>query len=127
MINVWLIILYSNDNDVKFYFGSTENLLKFCFYHHQMTLSNLKYKNSTALSKYFWQLKNDGISPSINWEIISRSKAYNSKGNKCNLCLVEKWVILKHLTNPNLLNKRNELMVTCRHKNKYLLKYTDSD
>lgn len=28
---------------------------------------------------------------------------------------------LKHLNNPNILNKRNDLMVTRRPKNKYVL------
>lgn len=37
-------------NDIKFYFGSTENFWKVCFYHHKMTLKNVKYKHSTALN-----------------------------------------------------------------------------
>lgn len=55
----------------------------------------------------------------MNWEIIS--KAYNGKGNKGNLCLVETLVIIKYLNIPSLLKKKNELIVECRHTNKYLL------
>lgn len=55
------------------------------------------------------------------------SSFYNNERNKCNISLVEKLVFLKHLNNPNLLNKRNEMMATCRPKNKYLFKYDDPD
>lgn len=44
------------------------------------TLSNLKYKNRTALSQYFWQLQNGDVSSSIKCEIITKAKAYKIKG-----------------------------------------------
>lgn len=34
----------------------------------------------------------------------------------CNLCLAEKLLILKYLNHTTLSNKRNGLLVTCRHK-----------
>ena len=45
---------------------------------------------------------------------------YKSGGNTCNLCLTEKYHIIT--SNLKLLNKRTELISTCRHVNKYLLK-----
>lgn len=53
---------------------------------------------------------------------MARDKPFNVKGNKSNLCLVEKIFILQHLDNPALLNKRKERI---RYKNKYLLKPVD--
>lgn len=58
------------------------------------------------------------------WNIVTKTKSYNGKCDRCNLYLGEK---LKYLNNPRLLNKINELMVTCQDKNKYLLKYVDED
>lgn len=55
-------IYYLSGNDVKFYFGPNEMPWKFRFYYNRMTLGNIKYKNNRGLSKYFWQLKHDGIS-----------------------------------------------------------------
>lgn len=71
-----------------------------------MTSGNVRYTNSNALSKHFWLLKNGDNSPIIMWDIVAKAKSYNGKGNRCNLCLVEKLAILKHLNNLNLLNKR---------------------
>ena len=42
--------------------------------------------------------------------------------NFCKLCLSEKFYIIKLLNDPNLLNKKSELVNTCRHQTKLLLK-----
>lgn len=47
--------------------------------------------NSTALSKYFWQLKDGDITPIITWDIIAKTKSNNGKSERCILCLVEKY------------------------------------
>lgn len=46
---------------------------------------------------------------------------------RCSLFLVEKLTIKKKLNNSNSLNKKNDLMLICRHKIIYLLKYVESD
>ena len=40
----------------------------------------------------------------------------------CKLCLIEKFCIMKHFNNENLLNKKSEFISKCRHENKLLLK-----
>lgn len=45
------------DDEVKFYVCSRENRWNSYFYHHQITLGKIKYRNSTALSKFFWKVK----------------------------------------------------------------------
>ena len=40
----------------------------------------------------------------------------------CKLCLSEKFYIIKSLNVPNLLNRKSELVNTCRHQSKLLLK-----
>ena len=79
-----------------------------------------KYVKCNELSKYIWNLKNQGIPPIIKWRIV---KKVNSKvsPNYCKLCLTEKFFIFKSLHDCNLLNKRSELVSKCRHQNKLLL------
>ena len=54
----------------------------------------------------------------------SWNKPYNPAFNRCNLCLWEKYLIF---CRPDLstLNKRNELINSCRHANKSLLIQSD--
>ena len=57
----------------------------------------------------------------IKWQIQARSNKYSCGSDKCDLCLTEKYEILK--SNPNIsLNKRSEIANKCRHKNKFKLK-----
>ena len=44
------------------------------------------------------------------------------KLNFCKLCLSEKLYIIKSLNDPKFLNKKSELVNTCRHQSKLLLK-----
>ena len=58
----------------------------------------------------------------ISWPILSSSLPYKSSNKRCNLCLKEKFLII---CRPELssLNKRNELVFSCRHRTKALLRY----
>lgn len=66
-----------------------------------MSLKKVRYINSTALSKYFCQLKKDVYTPIIIWDIIAKTKSSKWKGKRCNICLVEKIFILKYLNRNN--------------------------
>ena len=50
-------------------------------------------------------------------------RAYSNQTKRCNLCIAEKYFIL---TKPQMasLNRRNELISTCRHRRKYILRYS---
>ena len=79
---------------------------------------NIKKRNPTELSKTFWNAKESGFNPIINWKIINQVILYKPGQKCCNLCLTEKLKIL--LANqPTTLNKRSELTGKCRHKNKF--------
>ena len=59
---------------------------------------------------------------SFNISILSLSSPYNSTSKRCNLCLIkEKFLII---CRPELssLNKRYELVSSCRHRNKASLR-----
>ena len=83
---------------------------------------------STALSKYVWDCK-DKIkqTPEISWKIVKSAPAYTNTSKRCVLCLEEKMAIITYPDQEKLLNKGSELISKCRHENKFLLKYYDSN
>ena len=103
------------------YIGLTENEFKTRYRNHIASFRHTRSRNSTELSKHIWNLKDNNIDYSISWRILSSTKAYNSASKRCNLCLKEKLLII---CRPDIstLNKRNELVSSCRHRNKALLR-----
>ena len=70
---------------------------------------------------YVWELKKKNINYSINWDVTMKSQKYVCVSRKCDLCTYEKLFITRE--DPNvLLNKRDELVSKCRHRNKFTLK-----
>ena len=55
-----------------------------------------------------------------NWSIKARGHAFSSGGKACDLCLTENLTILTADQNT-MLNRRDELLETCRHRRKHLL------
>ena len=106
------------DNNKKdTYIGLTENNFKTRYRNHTASFRHAKLRNSTELSKYIWTLKDNCIDHFISWRILSSHSPYSSASKRCNLCLREKFLII---CQPDLstLNKRNELVSSCRHRNK---------
>ena len=63
--------------------------------------------------------------PGIKQKVLRKSQVYNQKKRQCILCLNEKYKIACY-KGDNLLNKRTEILGTCRHRDKYKLKNCDS-
>ena len=103
------------------YVGLTENSFKTRYRNHTSSFRNANNKNSTELSKHIWTLKDENIEHTISWKILAKAKPYSTANKRCNLCLLEKIIIIRQ---PNLctLNKRNELISSCRHRLKALLR-----
>ena len=74
-----------------------------------------------TIKQRYRELENDNKKRNINWSMIMPGNAYNNGSKRCNICLKEKLCIIK-AHNPNLLNKRGELISKCRHKNKFYIK-----
>ena len=112
-----------DNNITETYVGLTENDFKTRYRNHTASFRHAKHRNSTELSKYIWTLKDNNINFFISWRILSSSLPYKSSNKRCNLCLKEKFLII---CRPELssLNKRNELVSSCRHRNKALLRYS---
>ena len=103
------------------YVGLTENSFKTRYSNHKSSFANANKRNNTELSKYIWYLKENLTKFNITWRILKHASSYNPTSNRCNLCLWEKYFII---CKPDLasLNKRNELISSCRHAGKYALK-----
>ena len=101
------------------YFGSTERSFKKRYSEHKSSIKN-RPKNHTTLSSYIWKLKDKNTPFTIEWSIKSKGHAFSSGGKVCDLCLTEKLIILTE-NQHSMLNKRDELLETCRHRRKHLL------
>ena len=102
------------------YIGLTAKNFKTRFNSHTTSFRSSNLRKSTALSKYIWTLKDSNTNYNINWRIITSAEAFNNQTNRCNLCTTEKLYIIYN-SDMATLNKRSELMSTCRHKAKHLL------
>ena len=102
------------------YIGLTENTFKERWNQHRNTFKHENKANSTEVSNYVWELKRKGATPIISWEVIDHARPYKNGSKFCHLCSMEKYHIIT--SNRNLLTKRSELVSTCRHVNKFLLK-----
>ena len=109
------------NDEKKFYLGVTETPFKERFGNHTQDFKYPKYRNSTELSKYIWELIDANISSEIEWSIVTKVLS-TTQLNFCKLCLSERFYIIKSLNDPNLLNEKSELVNNCRHQSKLLLK-----
>ena len=115
------LVTRKDNNTTETYIGLTENDFKTRYRNHTASFRHAKHRNSTELSKHIWTLKDNNIEHFISWRILASHSPYNSSSKSCNLCLKEKLLII---CRPELstLNKRNELVSSCRHRNKTLLR-----
>lgn len=110
----------NNIKPIATYVGLTENKFKTRYNNHKTTFNNISKRHSTELSSYIWELKETNISYNIKWNILSHARPYSKNSRKCKLCTLEKYYIIFR---PDMatLNKRSELISTCRHSKKHLL------
>ena len=92
---------------------------KHCHSNHTCDFKHVKYQHASELAKYIRHLKNNNFNYSIKWLIASKVCGY-ANSLYCKLCLMEKYWIIKYFDDPNLLNKKSELINKCRHQNKIL-------
>ena len=107
-------------NNTESYVGLTEGDFKTRYRNHKTSFNNASKRNSTELSKHIWSLKDHNTNFTIKWSILNKGTAYSNSSKRCNLCVSEKFFII---FKPELstLNKRNEIVSTCRHSRKFVL------
>ena len=104
----------------KYYYGVTEGDFKTRWRNHKTSFTNAK--NVTELSHYIWELRDKrGISYddiNISRGIEQRSSKYKCGTRRCDLCLSEKTLIAM-AERSSLLNRRAEIVYSCRHRTKF--------
>ena len=105
-------IEYQIINDVMKY-TITEDVMKY-------DLKNNREINQTALSQYIWELKDKGHEPEISWKIVDRGRKFSPVNGTCQLCIAEAYYINFH-PEMAMLNSKNEIFSSCRHKKPALL------
>ena len=108
------------DLETKTYYGSTKNEFKTRFLQHMSSFNTTLKKSSTTLARYVQKLKKSNTEFQITWSIKAKAHTFSSGSKQCDLCLTEKLTILK--ADPRtLINKRDELLSKCLHKNNHYL------
>ena len=110
-----------NPTQRKHYIGMSSTAFKMRLANHKSSFNNIRYRHVTSLSNFYWELVENNLTPTVKWSIIRRAQTCRSLDSPCNLCLQEKIAIICFPDKKNLLNKREEMTVRCKHKNKFLL------
>ena len=113
--------LKTNCNQKFLYIGLTGNSFKTRFNQHKHTFSNPEKRTSTRLSEKVWELKDKGTPFGITWKVRKKGRPYRIGDRFCDLCTTEKMEILMESGNHQLLNRRSEIMGSCRHYKKFNL------
>ena len=122
-------IVYRADvtnNKTNDYYGIPDTPFKERYENQKTSFRHRSHLTASDLSKYYWKLVDKGAVPTINFSIAKRVKG-NTFINNCNLCLSEKVFIMRNLDDVNILNKRPEFILKCRHINKRLLNRVKDD
>ena len=119
-------VMYKCDVEIdsvptKSYIGISNGPWKQRWRVHKHSFSNPMRKHNTKLAKHMWDNKPKSENAKLTWSTLKQVPAYSNKTKKCPLCLHEKLAIISHENEKELLNKRNEIISTCRHVNKLLL------
>ena len=83
-----------------------------------------QYTQATELSKTVHGLKSKNINFKVDWKMISSEAKAKTGVDTCSLCLKDALLILQ--ANNKCINRRTELMNTCRHMSRFLLKNCSS-
>ena len=86
-----------DDGKTAEYIGSTAPEFKLRYGNHKKSFKLDKYKSETTLSKYVWENKLNPT-PSISWKYLKNCSTYDVGNKTCDLCLSEKFFIIKKPT-----------------------------
>ena len=111
----------AENEENKEYIGLSVTEFKLRYANHKQSFQNYGKRDATSLSQHIWKLKERNVPYNISWCILAKCKSYTSGSKNCNLCIAEKYAILR--SDPNItLNKRTEIVGKCRHRAKFKLK-----
>ena len=87
---IYQAIVTREDGIVDTYIGMTANSFKGRWRNHVSSFKTRNPNNSTALSRYIWDIQDKKIGYSLQWRLVSRGKPYNHVTDTCRLCIREK-------------------------------------
>ena len=95
--------------------GSTTTSFKKRYSNHKKSFNHERYRNDTTLSTYIWsnKLQED---PKIKWKIIKKCEKYKPGGKFCQICIEEKFNIIKGLKKTSNINKKSDIGSKCMHR-----------
>ena len=118
---IYQAIVATEDNRPdETYVSLTENSFKTRYSNHKSSFRDPNKRLSTELSKHIWHLKDAKIGFRLTWKILKQAAPFNPASNRCTLCLLEKYFIICR-ADLAILNKRNELVTSCKQARKFLL------
>ena len=115
--------VHHNDGKTAEYIGSTEPEFKWRYANHKKSFHHAKYKTETTLSSYVWDNKLNPT-PNISWKFLKTCSTYDIGSKTCDLCLSEKFFIIKNLHRVNIINKRTDIGNSCPHRRKKSFRFT---
>ena len=77
-------------------------------------------RNSFRLSQLIWELKDEGIQPTVTWSRLARAPSFSPATRRCLLCATEKYFIIEKPETASI-NKKHELYSHCRCMDHLLL------
>ena len=105
----------------KEYIGISGTEFKLRYANHKQSFNNVSKRDATSLSQHIWHLKERSVPFNVTWSVLAKCSPYTCGSRNCNLCLTEKYEILK-CDQTKTLNKRTEIVGKCRHRAKFKLK-----
>ena len=79
------------DNTDNTYIGLSSPTFKLRLGNHKKDFKNPKYRHSTTLSSFIWDLKDKAAVFELTWKIIGRAQPFSPISGVCNLCTLEKY------------------------------------
>ena len=84
----------------KYYYGILDTPVKERYENHKTSFRHRSHLSASDLSKYYWELVDNGAVSLIKFSIAKRVKG-NNFINNCNLCISEKAFIIRNLDDVN--------------------------
>ena len=113
-------VTMEDNRPAESYVGLTENSFKTRYENHKSSFRDPNKRLSTELCRHIWNLKDTKIEYNVTWKILKQAAPFNPPSNCCNLCPWKKYFIICR-PDKVTLNKRNELVTSCRQAHKFLL------
>ena len=119
-IAYWADVTNNTIDEHKYFYGISDTPFKERYENHKTSFTHRSHLVASDLSKDYWKLVDNGTVLTVKFSIAKRVKDKLFINND-NLCLSEKAVMIRNVDDINILKKRSELIIKCRHINKWLL------